>query len=123
VRSSTNLRDIRAIGVAVYLDDFGTGRSSLSDLLKHRVDGIKLDRAFVSEMVSDRVAAGVVRSILQLARELELNVVAEGIESGEVAALLRDLGCQEAQGYYWAKGLSAAEFFTPEPRVRSSVAS
>lgn len=107
-----NLRDIRGIGIAVYLDDFGTGRSSLSDLMKHRVDGIKLDRAFVSEMVSNQTAGGVVRAIMLLAAELQLHVVAEGIERAEEAALLRGLGCTEAQGYFWGKGIPAAEFFS-----------
>jgi diguanylate cyclase (GGDEF)-like protein len=109
--TATNLRDIRGIGIAVYLDDFGTGRSSLSDLLKHRVDGIKLDRAFVSEMASNQTAAGVVRAVMLLASELKLHVVAEGVECAEEAALLRGLGCTQAQGYFWEKGIPAAELF------------
>lgn len=108
---ATNLRDIRGIGIAVFLDDFGTGQSSLADLLKHKVDGIKLDRAFVSEMGSNKTAAGVVRAVMLLATQLKLHVVAEGVERAEEAELLRGLGCMEAQGYFWQKGVPAAEFF------------
>jgi len=109
--AATNLEDLRTIGIPIYLDDFGTGKSSLSDLIRHTVDGLKLDRSFIAEIDSNVASAGVVRALLQLASELDLRVVAEGVESVDHATLLRGFGCDEAQGYYWEKAIPAEDFF------------
>ena len=106
-----NLSDLRALGVRIQLDDFGTGRSSLSDLLKHRLDGVKIDRAFVAGHLTDRVASGVLRAILGMARELRIHAVAKGVETAEEVASLRGLGCEEAQGSHFGGAVGAEDYF------------
>ena len=106
-----NLRELRLQGVRVQLDDFGAGRSSLSDLVKHRLDGVKIDRTFVARHQSDRVASGVLRAILQMARELRIHAVAQGVETVEEAVSLRRLGCEEAQGFYFGRPVVASAYF------------
>ena len=99
------LRELRDFGVKIYLDDFGTGYSSLSHLHKLPVDALKIDRSFVrSLVVSDRPA--IVESILALARTLNTNVVAEGVESEDQACELERLGCTHAQGFLFSRPLS-----------------
>jgi len=99
------LRELRDFGVKIYLDDFGTGFSSLSHLHKLPVDALKIDRSFVrSLLLPDRPA--IVESILALARTLNTSVVAEGIESDVQARELERLGCTHAQGYYFSRPLS-----------------
>jgi diguanylate cyclase (GGDEF)-like protein/PAS domain S-box-containing protein len=98
------LRDLREFGVKIYLDDFGTGCSSLSHLHKLPVDTLKIDRSFVTSlMVPDRPA--MVESILALARTLNTSVVAEGIENDDQAYELERLGCTHAQGYLFSRPL------------------
>jgi diguanylate cyclase (GGDEF)-like protein/PAS domain S-box-containing protein len=99
------LQELRKFGVKIYLDDFGTGYSSLSHLHKLPVDALKIDRSFVrSLLLPDRPA--IVESILALARTLETNVVAEGVESDLQARELERLGCWQAQGFYFAPPLT-----------------
>jgi EAL domain-containing protein (putative c-di-GMP-specific phosphodiesterase class I) len=99
------LRDLREFGVKIYLDDFGTGCSSLSHLHKLPVDTLKIDRSFVTSlMMPDRPA--MVESILALARTLNTGVVAEGIENDDQAYELERLGCTHAQGYLFSRPLS-----------------
>jgi diguanylate cyclase (GGDEF)-like protein/PAS domain S-box-containing protein len=99
------LRDLREFGVKIYLDDFGTGCSSLSHLHKLPVDTLKFDRSFVNSlMMPDRPA--MVESILALARTLNTGVVAEGIESDDQAYELERLGCTQAQGYLFSRPLA-----------------
>ena len=99
------LRELRDFGVKIYLDDFGTGFSSLSHLHKLPVDALKIDRSFVrSLLLPDRPA--IVESILALARTLNTSVVAEGIESDVQARELERLGCTHAQGYLFSRPIS-----------------
>jgi diguanylate cyclase (GGDEF)-like protein/PAS domain S-box-containing protein len=99
------LRELREFGVKIYLDDFGTGFSSLSHLHKLPVDALKIDRSFVNSLLlPDRPA--IVESILALARTLKTSVVAEGIESEVQARELERLGCTHAQGYLFSRPLS-----------------
>ena len=99
------LRELREFGVKIYLDDFGTGYSSLSHLHKLPVDALKIDRSFVkSLLLPDRPA--IVESVLALARTLNTNVVAEGIESDRQAHELERLGCTHAQGFLFSRPLS-----------------
>ena len=101
------LGELREFGVKVYLDDFGTGFSSLSHLHKLPVDALKIDRSFVTSLLlPDRPA--IVESILALARTLKTSVVAEGIEKEEQGRELERLGCTHAQGYYFSRPLAAA---------------
>jgi len=100
------LRELRKYGIKVYLDDFGTGYSSLSHLHTLPVDALKIDRSFVkSLLLHDRPA--IVESILALARTLKTSVVAEGIETPAQARELERLGCTHAQGFLFARALSA----------------
>jgi EAL domain-containing protein (putative c-di-GMP-specific phosphodiesterase class I) len=100
------LTQLRNLGVKIYLDDFGTGCSSLSHLHKLPVDALKIDRSFVSSLLlPDRPA--IVESILALARTLNTSVVAEGIEDDGQAFELERLGCTHAQGYLFSRPLSS----------------
>lgn len=99
-----------AIGVCLSIDDFGTGFSSLSHLKRLPVDELKIDRSFVFNMDRDEGDAIIVRSIIDLAHNMGLKVVAEGVESDKVIELLDRLGCDIIQGYHISPPLPAAEF-------------
>jgi EAL domain-containing protein (putative c-di-GMP-specific phosphodiesterase class I) len=98
------------MGVRTAIDDFGTGYSSLGYLKRLPVDKIKVDRAFVANMEHDVNDAALVVSTIDLARNLRLRTVAEGVETAALAAALRDMGCALGQGYHFARPLPAAEF-------------
>ena len=102
-KSAGMLSGLKALGVGLDIDDFGTGYSSLSRLQSFRVDTLKIDRIFVSRMDSDRETFEIVRVIINLAHSLGLKVVAEGVETRGQLELLRDLGCERAQGYLFSK--------------------
>src|SRR4051794_5512062 len=91
------------------LDDFGTGYSSLSHLRRYPIQRLKMDRSFVRGIIGDRGDAAVARALIGLARELDLAVVAEGVETSEQLALLRSLGCDEAQGFLLGRPVAATE--------------
>ncbi len=93
------LEDLRALGVTIALDDFGTGWSSLSYLLTLPVDILKIDRVFVSELPTDSDACAVVAAVLGLGHGMGLLVVAEGVEREDQLDVLRDMGCDEYQGF------------------------
>jgi predicted signal transduction protein with EAL and GGDEF domain len=108
-RARTVLRELRAMGLSIALDDFGTGFSSLSQLQQLPVDEIKIDRSFVTNMETDRNDAALVRSIIDLGRNLGLDVTAEGVETAMVHRTLRELGCDFAQGYHLSRPVPADE--------------
>jgi EAL domain-containing protein (putative c-di-GMP-specific phosphodiesterase class I) len=93
------LVSLRRLGVKIALDDFGTGYSTLSWLQRLPVDQVKIDRTFICALPADAASAGVVRGVLALARELGIEVVAEGVETPDQLAALRDAGCGLLQGY------------------------
>ncbi|SDT70249.1 bifunctional diguanylate cyclase/phosphodiesterase [Actinoplanes derwentensis] len=101
------LARLRASGVQVSLDDFGTGFSSLSSVTRMPVDEIKIDRSFVDEMIDSAAAGAVVRGAVELGARLGVRVVAEGIETIEQRAALIALGCPSAQGYHFCKPMPA----------------
>ena len=91
-----------ALGVQLHLDDFGTGYSSLSYLHRMPIRAIKIDRSFVSRISEDRTSASIVNAILSLARALDMQAIAEGIETEAQLEILRSLGCEAGQGYHWS---------------------
>lgn len=105
-RSVAVLAELKALGVAIDIDDFGTGYSSLSRLQAFRVDTLKVDRAFVSRIESDRETYEIVRTIVMLAHSLGLGVVAEGVETQSQLDLLASMGCERAQGYLFSRPVS-----------------
>jgi EAL domain-containing protein (putative c-di-GMP-specific phosphodiesterase class I) len=100
---------IRNLGVRVSIDDFGTGFSSMSYILRFTVDRIKIDRSFVSNINSDPNSGAVAHAIIALAHSLKINVIAEGVESSDVCDILANEGCDEAQGFYYSKAVSIDE--------------
>jgi EAL domain-containing protein (putative c-di-GMP-specific phosphodiesterase class I) len=100
VRATAVLAGLRDLGVGLSLDDFGTGHSSLSYLKRLPLDEVKIDRSFVAGMTDDENDAVIVRSTIDLARNLGLRVVAEGVETAEIMDALRELRCDVAQGYF-----------------------
>jgi diguanylate cyclase (GGDEF)-like protein/PAS domain S-box-containing protein len=101
-----DLDTLRRRGVHLSADDFGTGFSSLSQLLQLPLDQVKIDRTFVANVLHDPRSAAIVRGLIGLAEGLELEVVAEGVESSAQAARLRELGCPTAQGFLWSPAVS-----------------
>ncbi len=104
------LSQLRALGVGISVDDFGTGYSSLSYLQRFPVDQLKIDRSFIMEIVNAGVKAPIVKAIVSLAHDLELTVVAEGIEEQVQLDHIRMLGCEEYQGYLKSRPVTAVEF-------------
>jgi diguanylate cyclase (GGDEF)-like protein/PAS domain S-box-containing protein len=100
------LRQLRALGVQLSIDDFGTGYSSLSYLHRFPIDTLKIDRSFVTQMVDNNENIEIVRTIVMLAQNLGMDVVAEGVETKEQLALLRKLGCENGQGYFFSRPVS-----------------
>jgi len=106
-------------GVRVAIDDFGTGYSSLSYLKRMPVQTLKIDRSFVNELGTDSNVAAIARTVIVLARSLNLDVLAEGVETAEQAAWLRREGCDWAQGWHYGRAMPAEDFhFTPPPEPR-----
>jgi EAL domain-containing protein (putative c-di-GMP-specific phosphodiesterase class I) len=101
------LGQIRQTGVSIALDDFGTGYSSLTYLRRLPVDVVKIDQSFVRDLTQDEDARSIGQAIISLAHALRKSVVAEGVETLEQADLLRAWGCDEVQGYYFARPLPA----------------
>ena len=104
---------LRALGVGISLDDFGTGYSSLSYLQKMPIDALKLDKSFLQDVGASRSAVALIKGVISLAHSLNLRVVAEGIESDEQLNAVRDMGCDEAQGFL----LGMAEPFWQDARL------
>ncbi|MBI5041663.1 MAG: bifunctional diguanylate cyclase/phosphodiesterase [Gammaproteobacteria bacterium] len=107
---SSVLNELRGLGIAFSIDDFGTGHSSLSRLKKLPVSELKSDRSFVMDMETDRDDAIIVKSTIDLAHNLGIAVIAEGVENASTLNMLREMGCDHAQGYYINRPLSADDF-------------
>ena len=104
------LRLLKALGLRIAIDDFGTGYSSFAYLNRFPVDVLKVDRSFVDGLTHDHSAGAIVSSIIALAHRIGLRVVAEGVETEAQLEHLREQGCDEIQGYYFSRPVSATEF-------------
>jgi len=104
------LRQLKEMGVGLALDDFGTGYSSLSYLRRFTIDRVKIDRSFVSELPGNASDAALTSAIIAMAHGLQLDVVAEGVETDEQARFLELRGCDELQGYFFGRPCPAEEF-------------
>lgn len=104
------LYKLRSMGVSVAVDDFGIGYSSLNYLRRFPLSSLKIDRTFIQEITENKGEIAIVKAIIYLSHELNLRVVAEGTETKEVIDLLKELGCDEVQGYYISKPLPKEEF-------------
>lgn len=113
----SNLNALREFGARVLLDDFGTGYSSFGYLRDFQIDTIKIDRSFVDRLADDRHSAALIQAILAMARGMDMEVVAEGIETEEQAKLLRLLGCRYGQGFGLGRPVDAAQALADAQRA------
>src|SRR5262249_32835057 len=116
---TSTLEELRALGSQLSLDDFGTGYSSLNYLHRFPLDTLKIDRSFVSRMDTEDEGKAIVQTIVTLAHQLGLDVVAEGVDSAQHLLHLRALGCEYGQGYFVSKPLDAetvGALLAAEPR-------
>ena len=119
------LSQLHALGIRISLDDFGTGYSSLSYLRRIAFNKIKIDQSFVHNLPQDERDMSIVRAIVDLARSLKIEVVAEGVETGQQMEQLRRLGCTEIQGYLFSPPRPVAEireYFLPDGKASKGVA-
>lgn len=104
------LEKLKALGVVVSMDDFGSGYSSLNALTKMSLDVVKLDKGFLNDFENDSEEKIIIPSIIEMAKKLKLAVVCEGVETKEQVAFLRDVGCDYAQGYFYSKPIPQERF-------------
>jgi diguanylate cyclase (GGDEF)-like protein len=114
------LRRLKDIGVSISLDDFGTGYSSLSYLKRFPIDVLKIDKSFVDDVTTNTADAAIALSVISLAHNLNMRVIAEGVETREQVKFLTERGCDEMQGYYFSRPVNA-EAFTALLRERRNL--
>jgi EAL domain-containing protein (putative c-di-GMP-specific phosphodiesterase class I) len=112
IRSTSVLEDLSEIGIQIAIDDFGTGYSSLNYLKNFQIHRLKIDRSFIRDMMSGNKGEKIVETIISIAHALNLKVIAEGVETEEQVHFLTSLNCDEIQGFYYSKPLSAKDFET-----------
>ena len=109
--SSDRVRhDIKKLGLSLSIDDFGTGYSSLSYLKHLPIEELKIDRSFISDLPDNKNDAAIVRTIIALANGLEIDLIAEGVETERQIECLSENGCDSIQGFYYSKPLPAEKF-------------
>ncbi|HET9028559.1 MAG TPA: EAL domain-containing protein [Candidatus Aquilonibacter sp.] len=116
-RANVTLERVRDRGFQICIDDFGTGYSSMRYLQQFKVDAIKIDRSFVSGGDGDLASEPIVRTLMTLAEAFDVRVVSEGVETARQREMLRNAGCRYAQGYLYARPLSAGEMVSMYPEV------
>jgi len=118
------IRELKAIGLTLAIDDFGSGYSSFGYLRQFRVSKLKIDRSFIRDVAVNPDDAAITAAIISMARSLRLKVIAEGVEDEAQMAFLRTHQCDEIQGYYFSRPLPAEEAAEKQRgRARSSIAS
>jgi diguanylate cyclase len=118
-QSAATLQTLSAMGVHISIDDFGTGYSSLSYLRRFPLDKLKIDRSFIRELMTNPDDGAIVRAIISLAHSLRLRVVAEGVETAEQLNFLRELGCDQYQGFHCSPAVPADSFISLIKRLRA----
>ena len=108
-QSLSALREIDALGIQIAIDDFGTGYSGLSYLKQLPINTIKIDQSFIRDLTADADDEAIVRAIIAMSKSLKLNIVAEGVEHIEQLSVLKSLGCDMVQGYYFSRPLPSEE--------------
>lgn len=106
-RNLSVFQDLKELGIQLAIDDFGTGYSSFASLKHLKVDCLKIDKFFVDDMLVDKEALLLVSSMIEMGRKLGYNIIAEGVEATEQLDILKDLGCETAQGYLFSKPVNA----------------
>ena len=109
-RTSAILKKFRNLGIRIAIDDFGTGYSSLSYLKRFKVDVLKIDMSFVKDMLVDKSDDDIVKTIISLGQSMDIELIAEGIETEPHKQRLLALGCRYGQGYLFSKPLPAEAF-------------
>ncbi|HEY3179806.1 MAG TPA: EAL domain-containing protein, partial [Casimicrobiaceae bacterium] len=107
--------DLRAMGVLLSIDDFGTGYSSMTYLKRFPINELKIDRSFIGDIPANTDDAAITKAIIAMARSLNVEVVAEGVETKAQIDFLTELGCHRAQGFFFGRAVPAVEF---EDRLR-----
>jgi EAL domain-containing protein (putative c-di-GMP-specific phosphodiesterase class I) len=106
----SKLNDLQAMGISISIDDFGTGYSSLSYLKKFPINNLKIDRSFVRDITSNSENRAIVKTIISMAHNLNLDVIAEGVETEEELTFLKSNGCRVVQGYLFSPPISGEDF-------------
>ena len=109
-RAIANLKRVRELGITLAIDDFGTGHSSLGYLKRLPVNRLKIDRSFVRDIITDNDDRTIIATIISMAKHLNLEIIAEGVETDQHLAMLNNLGCNEIQGYYFSPPVPAEKF-------------
>lgn len=117
------LNELKAMGIRIAMDDFGTGYSSLSYLQRFPFDKIKIDRSFVSELTTNEDSIAIVRAVINLGQSLGMATTAEGVETNDQAVFLTGQGCDEVQGFYYARPMPAAEMASIAAATRANLSS
>lgn len=104
------LQELKALGMTLAIDDFGTGYASLAYLQRFPIDALKIDQSLVQNITTDPRDRAIVKAIIAMARNLDLRIVAEGVETREQLALIREYGCCEYQGYFFSPAVEADAF-------------
>jgi EAL domain-containing protein (putative c-di-GMP-specific phosphodiesterase class I) len=107
-RAELALRRLKDVGIGLAVDDFGTGHSSLSHLRRFPFEAIKIDKSFIAD-AQEKSGVAILRSIVSLAHELKLAVVAEGLESEQEVVILREMACEYGQGYVFGQAMRASD--------------
>ena len=114
----TVLKKFSDKGMSISIDDFGTGFSSMNYIKKYPLDRLKIAKELVDNIAINEIDRDVVKSVITLAKNIELKTIAEGFEDETQLEILRELGCDEIQGYFWGKPMSAKDF---EELIRSTL--